>query len=56
MGTSQMSPTMSKTMVRPSGDTSGESHVPSSVVKLILRVAPRGLVTSQGEASAGVCA
>src|SRR6185503_10892512 len=38
IGTVYRSPSRSKTMVRPSGDTSSEIHVPSSVSRLIDRV------------------
>ena len=46
IGNSQTSPTISKASVRPSGETSTDIHVPSSVVKLMVRVFPRGVVTS----------
>src|SRR2546427_8427320 len=36
------SPSSSNTMVRPSGETSSESHVPSEVVKSTLRVGVSG--------------
>ena len=51
IGRSQISPTMSKTRVPPSGETSTLVHVPSSVVKRMVRVSPRGVVTSQSSSA-----
>src|SRR2546427_12319777 len=58
------SPSSSNTMVRPSGETSSESHVPSEVVKSTLRVGVSGsesvllrAVSAAGfAAGAGCCA
>ncbi len=43
-----MSPSSSKTIVRPSGERSSESHVPSSVVNLSAFVGVSGNRTATG--------
>ena len=50
MGRSQISPTRSIAIVPPSGATSTDIQVLSSVVKLMVRVAPRGVEMSQSTA------
>jgi hypothetical protein len=50
---------MSKTIVRPSGETSSDIHVPSSVEKSIVRAGSSGRSPFFGfdeSAAAGVCA